>query len=202
MKLTTIKNAVSSANLLKLDKEIFCSHLCACCRFAPSPPLASLLVSATPIVTSMVGILPCGHYVVIEFRVAWRSLNTVRVPPARPVTHHASHLIDHTKSPINSTKPSHIDTMSFLFGKSKSAVVEIPDAEVYPVHALDAPKVNHNVLGWVFRFDDALDADKLKESLCRLLETGDWRKLGGRIRRNVGLPAYVFLKALHKMCCC
>jgi hypothetical protein len=41
------------------------------------------------------------------------------------------------------------------------------------------------VVTWTLRFNDALDADKLHTSLSRLLEIGDWRKLGGRLRINV-----------------
>lgn len=36
-----------------------------------------------------------------------------------------------------------------------------------------------------FRFDDVLDAEKLRASLARLLELGDWKKLGGRLQFNV-----------------
>lgn len=58
----------------------------------------------------------------------------------------------------------------------------IAHEETYPLHALDN---NPNWVNWVMRFNDALDAQKLNSSLSRLLEIGDWRKLGGRIRRKV-----------------
>ncbi|KAJ5681415.1 uncharacterized protein N7477_001355 [Penicillium maclennaniae] len=55
------------------------------------------------------------------------------------------------------------------------------DEDVYPLHALDN---NPTWVNWVMRFNDALDAQKLHDSLSRLLDIGDWRKLGGRIRRK------------------
>ncbi|CAG7916332.1 unnamed protein product [Penicillium olsonii] len=51
--------------------------------------------------------------------------------------------------------------------------------DVYPLHTLDH---NPNYVDWVMRYNDVLDADMLKKSLSRLLEIGDWRKLGGRFR--------------------
>ncbi|RDA90712.1 hypothetical protein CP533_4960 [Ophiocordyceps camponoti-saundersi (nom. inval.)] len=55
----------------------------------------------------------------------------------------------------------------------------------YPLHPLDCLSGTRNIfVSWVMRFNDVLDADKLHQSLSRLLELGDWRKLGGRIRRG------------------
>jgi hypothetical protein len=59
----------------------------------------------------------------------------------------------------------------------------------YPVHLMDGCKLNHKVLGWTMRFNDVLDADKLHASLTGLLSIGDWRKLGGRLKRNVCAPS-------------
>lgn len=55
---------------------------------------------------------------------------------------------------------------------------------VYPVHLQD---VNFRKLIMVctLRYDHVLDADKLCHGLTRLLEIGDWRKLGGRLRHSV-----------------
>lgn len=64
------------------------------------------------------------------------------------------------------------------------------DDIVYPVHTLDDTKTLRNiVVAWTLRFDDVLDADKLHLSLARLLEIGDWRKLGGRLRLKVAFPS-------------
>lgn len=37
------------------------------------------------------------------------------------------------------------------------------------------------------RFDEALDAEKLRSSLERLIARKGWRKLGARLRKNVSL---------------
>jgi hypothetical protein len=57
--------------------------------------------------------------------------------------------------------------------------------DVYPVFTLDDNETLRGiVVTWTLRFNDVLDADKLHKSLWRLLEIGDWRKLGGRLRLN------------------
>jgi hypothetical protein len=61
------------------------------------------------------------------------------------------------------------------------------DDDVYPVHILDDTKTFRNIIiTWTLCFNDVLDTDKLQSSLAKLLENGDWRKLGGRLRLNVG----------------
>lgn len=57
----------------------------------------------------------------------------------------------------------------------------IPD-DVYPLHTLD---YNPAYVDWVMVFNDVLDPNVLKKSLSRLLEIGDWRKMGGRFQYNV-----------------
>lgn len=57
--------------------------------------------------------------------------------------------------------------------------------EVYPLHKLDDIKSFRNNVIWMMRFNDVLDAEKLADSLSRLLEIGDWKKLGGRFRFKV-----------------
>lgn len=60
------------------------------------------------------------------------------------------------------------------------------DDDIFPVHMLDDTKTLRGiVVTWTLRFNDVLDADKLHDSLSRLLEIGDWRKVGGRLRLNV-----------------
>ncbi|KAJ1323668.1 trichothecene 3-O-acetyltransferase [Microdochium nivale] len=46
-----------------------------------------------------------------------------------------------------------------------------------PAHAGSSPVV-------LMRFDDVLDSGRLRDALVRLLEMGDWRKLGGRFVRD------------------
>lgn len=72
-------------------------------------------------------------------------------------------------------------------GKPQRPAV-IPTDEILPVHDFDArPQVRDIIIGWTLRFDDILDGDKLNVALSRLLEIGDWRKLGGRLRQRVSL---------------
>lgn len=60
-----------------------------------------------------------------------------------------------------------------------------PD-QVYPVHLIDqAAVIRSSIINYVFRYDCVLDADKLHRALSQLIEVGEWRKLGGRLRRNV-----------------
>ena len=77
-----------------------------------------------------------------------------------------------------------------LLGVSSSKVSppQIESDDVYPVHMLDDIKTFRDLaVIWTLRFNDVLDADKLHTSLSKLLEIGDWRKVGGRLRLNVSL---------------
>lgn len=73
-----------------------------------------------------------------------------------------------------------------LFGKSKplAAVDEFAEDDVYPMHQQDF-NFRKLIMACTLRFDHVLDANKLHVGLARLLETGDWKKLGGRLRHNV-----------------
>lgn len=58
--------------------------------------------------------------------------------------------------------------------------------DIYPLHMLDDTKgCREHFLAWTLRFNDALDAQQLLVALSKLLEIGDWRKLGGRLSLNV-----------------
>lgn len=57
--------------------------------------------------------------------------------------------------------------------------------DIYPLHTLDNIKENYSYVNWFMRFNDALDANMLNGALSRLFEIGDWKKLGGRLRRKV-----------------
>ncbi|KAK5993545.1 O-acetyltransferase PaAT-2 [Cladobotryum mycophilum] len=58
---------------------------------------------------------------------------------------------------------------------------------IYPTHFLDdLPGARDLIMTWTMRFNDVLDPDMLHTSLAKLLEVGDWRKLGGRLRRQDG----------------
>ncbi|TVY60864.1 Transcriptional regulator sdnM [Lachnellula suecica] len=58
-----------------------------------------------------------------------------------------------------------------------------PEEEVYPLHLQDY-NFRRLLMVMTMRFDDVLDAEKLNKALSQLLETGDWRKLGGRLRSD------------------
>lgn len=77
----------------------------------------------------------------------------------------------------------------------------VPTDEVLPMHHFDDNAINRSIiLAWTLRFNDVLDADKLHDGLARLLEIGDWRKLGGRLRKGVSLYSthvYIHL-SLHQ----
>ncbi|KAL7620439.1 hypothetical protein AAE478_009434 [Parahypoxylon ruwenzoriense] len=61
----------------------------------------------------------------------------------------------------------------------------IPSDTVVPLHRYDDTPVNRSVIvEFTMRFDDVLDADKLRLSLEKLLSRRDWRKLGARLRLN------------------
>jgi len=57
---------------------------------------------------------------------------------------------------------------------------------IYPVHFIDqAAIVKSSLISYTFRYDHVLDTKRLRDSLALLLGSGDWRKLGGRLRQNV-----------------
>jgi hypothetical protein len=78
-----------------------------------------------------------------------------------------------------------------LWNKQQNQPVPVTydDDEVFPVHYFDDTAEHRSmVMCWTLRFDDILDADALHTSLVKLLDIGDWRKLGGRLRLNVRYP--------------
>lgn len=75
-----------------------------------------------------------------------------------------------------------------LFGKGRAAPPRIPTDQIYPVHFCDQQiVVRPSILNLTFRYNDVLDTKKLHSALEELLDIGDWRKLGGRLRENVSL---------------
>jgi hypothetical protein len=75
----------------------------------------------------------------------------------------------------------------YMCGGSKTQAQNIyEDDDVYPVHTLDDTKTLRGLMiAWTIYFNDALDAEQLRSSLTRLMEIGDWRKIGGRLRLKV-----------------
>jgi hypothetical protein len=76
----------------------------------------------------------------------------------------------------------------WLFGAEVKGKPSISGSDFYPVHALDRMKDYQTFVATVMLFNDVLDANMLNASLSRLLEIGDWRKLGGRLKRGVSIP--------------
>ncbi|KAJ3475670.1 hypothetical protein NLG97_g9379 [Lecanicillium saksenae] len=69
--------------------------------------------------------------------------------------------------------------------------------EVYPVHLLDnAENYRKAFVAYLLVFNDALDAQKLADSLSELLQIGDWKKLAGRLHVNGGKQKQGYLE-LH-----
>jgi len=57
---------------------------------------------------------------------------------------------------------------------------------VYPLYTLDNAKfLRDYTIAWTLRFDDVLDADKLHDSLSRLVAIDGWRMFGGQLRLKV-----------------
>lgn len=75
--------------------------------------------------------------------------------------------------------------MNFLFGGPR-APQPVPTDQVIPVHFFDDhPIFRRVVLYNLLAFDEVLDVDQLRTSLERLVEKPTWRKLGGRVRKDV-----------------
>ena len=57
---------------------------------------------------------------------------------------------------------------------------------VLPVSLWDDRDIGRTwCLHYCYRFNDVLDPNELRSSLERLMQMGEWRRLGARIRRNV-----------------
>lgn len=82
--------------------------------------------------------------------------------------------------------PASMETIRRIFGSlpTSAGLADFADDLVYPVHLHDANFVKL-LMVCTLRFDSILDPQKLHSALTRLLEIGDWKKLGGRLRRNV-----------------
>lgn len=72
------------------------------------------------------------------------------------------------------------------FTAARSVGQQDEDDEIYPVHFIDQGGIiRQSIINYTFRYHAVLDPGKLRDSLVQLLEIGDWRKLGGRLRLNV-----------------
>lgn len=65
---------------------------------------------------------------------------------------------------------------------------KVPTDTVVPFRFWDNSSVLRMIcMDFTFCFEDVLDASKLKNALERLLEIGEWRQLGARVRMRVCL---------------
>ncbi|KAI8633244.1 hypothetical protein F5Y19DRAFT_294609 [Xylariaceae sp. FL1651] len=61
----------------------------------------------------------------------------------------------------------------------------VPTDEVVPVHLFDdTSTLRRVIMVWMFRFEEVLEPEKLKDALSQLFQREGWRKLGGRYRRR------------------
>ncbi len=75
--------------------------------------------------------------------------------------------------------------MNFLFGGPRAPQPVSTDT-VIPIHFFDDhPIFRRVVLYNLLAFDDVLNVDKLHTTLTRLVQRDTWRKLGGRVRKDV-----------------
>jgi hypothetical protein len=78
------------------------------------------------------------------------------------------------------------------FGHSKAKVISTDT--IIPLHRFDDVPIFRNIVNdFTLRFDDVLDAEKLRKALERLLQLGKWKKLGARLRMNVIMPRSQYL---------
>ena len=79
-----------------------------------------------------------------------------------------------------------MEILKRLLGRADPAVPRVETDDIFPIHLIDqAAIIRASIISYTFRYNDQLDPKKLQDALCRLLEVGDWRKFGGRLRLNV-----------------
>ena len=73
----------------------------------------------------------------------------------------------------------------------KPAVAPVPSDKVQPLHFFEnSLLVQGNNMAVSLVFDDVLNVEKLRRALEGLVRREGWRRLGGRVRRNVSRMAY------------
>lgn len=79
-----------------------------------------------------------------------------------------------------------MDTIKYLLSPERP-LGHVEDDEIFHTGVFDnLDGMPDMVIDWTLCFNDVLDAEKLHNSLCRLLQTGDWKKLSGRLRVGRG----------------
>lgn len=81
---------------------------------------------------------------------------------------------------------SRLSFRRFIMTRARAAPPQVPTDQVVPMLYFDDTNMTRGmIMCHTMKFHDVLDADKLHDSLSRLLNLGGWRKLGGRLRLNV-----------------
>lgn len=76
-----------------------------------------------------------------------------------------------------------------LFGGPK-APERVPTDKVIPLHFWDDSPLYRRIALYNLKvFDDVLDPQKLRSSLESLVSEATWKKLGGRLRKDVSFDA-------------
>jgi hypothetical protein len=81
-----------------------------------------------------------------------------------------------------------MEVVRYFTRKQKQLPATEPNDSI--VQLPDIPPCYECNIEVALRFDSALDSEKLQQSLKRLLEIGNWRQLGGRLRRRDVCLAY------------
>ena len=75
---------------------------------------------------------------------------------------------------------------SFFQAAKPARPAAVPTDTIVPMHCFDDNAINRSLLLYLtLRFDDVLDPERLRHALERLMELGEWRKLGARLRKTV-----------------
>jgi hypothetical protein len=69
------------------------------------------------------------------------------------------------------------------FGARREQPATVLTDEVIPINGL--LRYMNGSIELAFKFDDVLEPDKLRQSLERLMQIGNWKQVGGRLRRRV-----------------
>jgi hypothetical protein len=73
------------------------------------------------------------------------------------------------------------------FSQKPSAPARVLTDTIVPLFDRDDTRSYRKIsFQLTMKFDEVLDAGKLSGALCKLLERPGWRKLGARLRLNVG----------------
>ncbi|KAI9035563.1 uncharacterized protein KD926_003265 [Aspergillus affinis] len=81
-----------------------------------------------------------------------------------------------------------LEAVRYWLGSAKqtSRRNDLDPYEAFPVHFIDqAGIIRDSIITYTFRYNYILEPTKLQDALVRLLQSGDWRKMSGRLRRQI-----------------